>query len=84
MTRSDDAILEFLLNAPARPLRATPRVISANIDFSIRTTRRRVGKLRDAGLIRYYNEKSALYEITEKGEAYLAGELSKDDLDLSE
>jgi len=81
MTRADDTILEFLLNEGNRPIRATPAVIQANIEYQISHVRNRIRKLHDAGLVEYYNEDSGIYQITDLGSAYLAGELNAGELE---
>lgn len=81
MTRSDDDILEFLANEPVGPIRASPKNIEANIDWSISTVRRRMALLLDEGLISYYDEDVGIYEITQKGLDYLSGTLEKSELE---
>ena len=81
MTRADDTILEFLLNEGNRPLSATPAVVEANTDYKISHIRNRMRKLHEAGLVEYYDENSGIYRITDRGRAYLAGELDADDLE---
>jgi predicted transcriptional regulator len=76
MTRADDYILEFLSE---KDILATPRVISANIDYSHQYVNERMKPLREQGLIE--TEGDGIYRITEKGEAYLAGEIDEDDLE---
>lgn len=80
MTNADLSVLEFLLNDGNRELKATPYIIAINIDFSPHTIRERVTPLREAGLIEYYDEAHGVYQITDKGREYLAGELTADDL----
>jgi len=84
MTRADDSILEFLLNEGNRPIRASPAVIQANVDYQISHVRNRIRKLHEAGLVEYYDEDSGIYEITDLGRAYLAGELEAADLETKE
>ncbi|QCJ47221.1 ArsR family transcriptional regulator [Haloprofundus sp. MHR1] len=84
MTRTDDAILEFLLNEGNRPLNASPRMIESNIEFAISTIRGRLAKLLEAGLVEYYDEGRGIYRISQKGRAYLAGELDAEDLEFRE
>jgi DNA-binding transcriptional ArsR family regulator len=81
MTRADDSILEFLLNEGNRPIRATPAVIQANIDYQISHVRSRVRVLNDAGLVEYYDESRGIYQISGIGERYLAGEIDATDLE---
>lgn len=81
MTRADDFILELLLN-DGDPLIATPAVIAVNIDYSVDYVLKRMKKLRESGLVGYYDEDRGMYEITDRGRAYLAGELDVDDFDI--
>lgn len=80
MTRSDDAILEFLYNDPGHEIRATPVTIGANIEFSHSTVLKRVRLLETAGLLRYHDEDRGIYELTDLGRRYLTGEADHDDL----
>ena len=82
MTRADDRILEFLENEGNKPLISTPAVISVNTDYSIDYIRKRMVRLREGGLITYYDEDRGMYEITDRGRAYLAGALALDDIDI--
>lgn len=82
MTRADDAILEFLLNEGNRQLIATPGVIEVNIGYTLSTVNQRLRKLKSAGLVEYHDEERGMYELTEKGSAYLAGEIEAEDLPL--
>ena len=81
MTAADDRILEFLLNEGNRPLVATPAVIEMNVDYQRTHVSNRLGELLDAGLVEYYDEERAAYQITDRGRAYLAGELDADELE---
>ncbi|AXR78498.1 ArsR family transcriptional regulator [Natrarchaeobaculum sulfurireducens] len=81
MTRADDSILEFLLNEGNEPLVANPATVEANIDYKISHVRRRLRALEDADLVEYHDPDRGLYQITDRGRAYLAGELKKDDLE---
>jgi predicted transcriptional regulator len=73
---ADERILEFLYNSPCRKLNATPRVVEANIDYKISTCRSRCSTLRKAGLLEYYDEDSGIYRITDRGVAFLEGEMT--------
>lgn len=84
MTRSDDDILELLANDPVGPLRLSPSNIEANSEWSISTVRRRMAHLLEASLVRKFDPDSGIYEITEKGLAYLDGTLDKEDLHETE
>lgn len=76
MTRADDYILEFLGH---NDIIASPRVISANIDYSHQYVNERMKPLRENGLVK--NTGDGLYKITDKGREYLAGDLDADDLE---
>ncbi|TYL37582.1 hypothetical protein CV102_16615 [Natronococcus pandeyae] len=80
MTRADDAILEFLLNEGNEPLVANPATVEANIDYKISHVRRRLRALQEGGLVDYYNKDRGLYQITDKGQNYLTGEINSDEL----
>nr|WP_205254139.1 MULTISPECIES: helix-turn-helix transcriptional regulator [Halostella] len=81
MSGSADHILEFLNNGSEEPLVSTPKVIAANIDYKADTVRKRIRKLHDAGLVEYADEQASLYQITEKGDRRLQGELTNDEID---
>jgi len=76
MTQADDRILETLEDSG---LRLSPRILAANIDYSRHYIARRLAKLEEEGLVIKIEE--GLYEITEKGRAYLAGDLDAEDLE---
>ncbi|ELY82789.1 hypothetical protein [Natrinema pallidum] len=84
MTRADDAILEFLLNEGNRPLVSNPSTVEANIEYKISHVRRRLRALQDGGLVEYYDEDRGLYRISERGRAYLEGELDAAELKVNE
>lgn len=79
MTQADDRILETLADSN---LILSPRVLSANIDYSRHYLSTRLGKLHDAGLVDRVDE--GLYRITDRGQAYLQGDLDADDLEPTE
>ena len=76
MTRADDYILEFFENTD---IRATPKVVAVNIDYSRQYVNGRIRTLESHGLLE--KTEPGLYQITDRGRAYLAGELDADDLD---
>ena len=84
MAKSDDSILEFLYNDPNPPIVAPPAVIADNIGKSKSTVQNRLPKLLNAGLIGKYHDRRGVYEITDKGVAYLEGRLDEDDLQLAD
>jgi len=81
MRPTDRHILEFLANDPADPIVASPVVIAANVDYAKGSVRERMTPLREAGLVRYSNEQSGIYEITDLGERYLDGQLEEHEID---
>nr|WP_281196132.1 ArsR family transcriptional regulator [Halorubrum sp. F4] len=79
MTKSDDAILEFLAE---HGLALPPTAIAFNIDnVSQPTVDRRLPNLEKAGLVERFDDPQGYTEITDRGRAYLAGELDADDLE---
>ncbi|WP_373190084.1 ArsR family transcriptional regulator [Halolamina sp.] len=79
MTKSDDAILELLDECG---IAIPPRAIAFNIDNVSRPTiDRRLPKLEDAGLVERYDDPQGYTRITDRGRAYLAGELDADELE---
>lgn len=77
MTGRDDIILEVLSDSGValnkRGLEINLQREDADISYS--TLQRRLPKLVEAGLIEMVVEQGAWYAITEKGEAYLSGDL---------
>jgi len=79
MTKSDDAILELLAECG---IAIPPRAIAFNIENVSRPTiDRRLPKLEDAGLVERYDDPQGYTRITDRGRAYLAGELDADELE---
>jgi predicted transcriptional regulator len=79
MTKSDDVILEFL---EEKDIAVPPMVISFNVSgVSYPTVQRRVKELADNGLVTRYDDPQGYVEITEKGRAYLRGDLDASDLE---
>lgn len=76
MTQADDRILETLEDSG---LRLSPRILAANIDYSRHYIARRLAKLEEEGLVTKIDE--GLYEITDQGRDYLAGDLDAEDLE---
>ncbi|MDZ5812396.1 ArsR family transcriptional regulator [Halorubrum sp. AD140] len=83
MTKSDDAILEFLAH---HGIALPPTAIAFNIqNISRPTIDRRLPKLEDAGLVKRYDDPQGYTEITDRGLAYLSGDLDAEELeDISE
>jgi len=57
---------------------ATPKVIATNIDYDRQYTQKRLAGLVETGLL---VRESGLYALSERGRAYLDGDLDADDLD---
>lgn len=89
MNETDGAILEFFAELESAGFRIwlspTPVWINATqnldvLDKSRDTISRRMVKLAEMGLLERTDEKRGYYRITDKGVAYLNGELDADDL----
>lgn len=79
MTKSDDAILEFL---DETGIAIPPTAIAFNLEkISRPTVDRRLPKLEGAGLVKRYEDPRGYYEITNRGRAYLAGDLDAEELE---
>jgi len=79
MTKSDDAILELLEESG---IAIPPRAIAFNIgNVSRPTVDRRLPKLEQAGLVDRYDDPQGYTEITDRGRAYLDGDLDADELE---
>lgn len=86
MTNNDDIILEFL---EEYELALSPRSIEYNAktrhgtDVSYSTINRRLKYLIDAKLVDKEYPDGGFYSITDKGRAYLAGELDAKELEIN-
>ena len=79
MTKSDPAIVEFFGETG---IAMPPAVVDYNLSgVSKSTLKRRLPHLVDADLLEKVDDAKGYYEITEKGRAYLAGELDAADLE---
>ncbi len=76
MTQADDRILETLEDTG---ILLSPRILAVNNDYTRQHISRRLSRLVAAGLVEKVDE--GLYQITDRGRAYLAGELDSDDLE---
>nr|WP_226006624.1 MarR family transcriptional regulator [Natrinema salinisoli] len=76
MTQGDDRILETLEYSG---LALSPSVIAYNTDYSRNYVNKRIRKLRESSLVDRPDE--GYYRITDRGRAYLEGELSAEDLE---
>ena len=78
MTNADDTILDFFEDhAIALP----PAAVAYNIDFSYSHVRNRMRTLAAHDLLQKVDEEKGYYEITDRGIAYLAGELDARELE---
>ncbi|ELY68607.1 winged-helix domain-containing protein [Natronobacterium gregoryi] len=84
MSLKDGLILEFLeehdLELPAKPLYRNLNRHGHEIGYS--TVRQRLGELEDHGLIEKVDD-AGYYQISQKGQAYLAGEVALSDLETN-
>lgn len=81
MTPVDRDVLEVLRNEGNHELVLTPRLIAENIDWERNTVRRHVRTLAEHGLVEHYDEAAGIYQLTDRGRAYLAGELAAEELE---
>lgn len=58
---------------------ASPKIISVSIDYDRRYTSKRCRNLEDTGLLT--KEDGGLYQLTELGRSFLAGNVDSDDLE---
>lgn len=79
MTQGDDRILETLADSE---LILSPAVIAINTEYTRNYVNKRVAILLENGLIE--RVQNGYYQITEKGRAYLAGDLDASDLEDDE
>lgn len=79
MTKSDPALLEFFEETG---IAMPPAVVSYSIDgVSHPAVKRRLPVLEDHGLLRKVDDDRGYYRITDRGRAYLEGELESEDLE---
>jgi len=81
MTPMDRDILELLWNEGRRELVLNPAAIEANTDWKPQSVREHVVKLREHGLLEYYDESRGLYQLSDRARAWLEGELPTADLE---
>lgn len=80
MTRSAYFILEALFEVNETPLAAqSPAVIAYNLDYSQENVTRKLHELNKAGLVEKIE--SGRYQVTDTGQAYLAGDLDVRELE---
>ena len=75
ITSADNRLMEFLRD---KAIVASPRVISVNIDYDRQYVSKRLQILAHNELVA--NVDTGLYEITDRGQQYLDGEVEKEDL----
>lgn len=80
MTPVDRDILELLENRGNRELVLNPRLIAENTDWKRATVREHVRTLYEQGFLEYYDESGSIYQLSEKGRDFLAGELDTTDI----
>ncbi|QIB75737.1 ArsR family transcriptional regulator [Halogeometricum borinquense] len=79
MTKSDPAILELFEESG---LSMPPAVVSYNIEgVSHPTVKRRLPILAEHGLLEKAGDKRGYYRITDRGRAYLEGEVETEELE---
>lgn len=76
MTQGDDRVLETLADSG---LILSPAVIAINTDYTRNYINKRIAVLRENRLVERID--GGYYAITDKGRAYLAGDLDADDLE---
>jgi len=76
MNQTDDRILEILDESG---LILSPSVMSVNLDYSRSWISERVGKLVEGGLVEQVDD--GYYRITDRGRAYLSGEINAEELE---
>ncbi|WP_435147662.1 ArsR family transcriptional regulator [Halobaculum sp. P14] len=81
MTPVDRDILERLENSGNRELVLTPAMIAENTDWKHQTVREHVPILREKGLVEYYDEDRGIYRLSDRGRAYLDGQLEPESLE---
>lgn len=79
MNQTDDRILDLLEESE---LKLSPAVLAKNLESSRSWVSRRLNRLVEAGLLSV--AEVSYYRITEKGRAYLSGDLTADELDNPE
>ena len=78
MTRADDYILELLREAG---IAANPSTIAFNIEYDRSYVSERCGILAEHGFLDREHDSKAMYRITDRGKAYLDGDLAASELE---
>jgi predicted ArsR family transcriptional regulator len=81
MTPVDRDILERLRNEGNEELVLTPALVSENLDWSRNAVRKHMIELRDRDLVEYYDEDRSIYQLSERGRAWLRGNVPTEELE---
>lgn len=81
MTPVDRDILARLLNKGNDELRLTPGMIAENLDWGDQAVREHMPILRERGLVEYADETRGVYQLSDRGRAWLAGDLPTEELE---
>lgn len=81
MTPMDRDILECLRNSGSSELVLTPRLIAENTDWGRDAVRSHILELRERGLVEYYDDEAGIYQLSDRGRAWLEGELPTEELE---
>ncbi|WP_218778806.1 helix-turn-helix domain-containing protein [Halobacterium hubeiense] len=81
MTPMDRDILECLWNPGNSELVLSPRLIAENTDWGRDAVRSHMLKLREHGLVEYYDEDGGIYQLSDRGREWLEGELPTEELE---
>ncbi|WP_255192418.1 MarR family transcriptional regulator [Natronobeatus ordinarius] len=73
---------EIMLFFDEHPILVSPKVLAVNIEYDRQYVSRRCSALTDAGLLESVD--TGLYQLTEKGQTYLEGELDVSELERDE
>ncbi|WP_188876850.1 winged helix-turn-helix domain-containing protein [Halarchaeum nitratireducens] len=84
MTPVDRDILELLRNEGNGELRLTPGLIAENLDWGDQAVREHTPLLRKHGLVEYVDESRGVYQISDRGRAWLRGDLPTEELEERE
>ena len=84
MTHVDRGILERLQNEGNDELVLGPRAIADNTDFARSTVRNHLIELRKRGLVDYFDEEGGIYQLSDRGRKWLAGDLGPEELEDDE
>lgn len=84
MTPVDRDILELLRNGERQELVLTPSVIAANTDWKRQTVREHLLLLAEHGLVEYFDESRALYQLSDRGRAYVTGQIGPAELEADD